>query len=157
MELDSGCCAILTLVLVVVVVVIVVTLVVNVVVGGAWRRIRASTGAAVSRIARIAICQRCPRAVHLGCNISRSRASFALPAHMYPQPALRPQAYPQDPQMKRGYTGEVRGRVHGPRGEQDGQTGHQYLKRQIWSVGAKNKTHGVSSHAGSFPGLESRF
>jgi hypothetical protein len=25
----------------------------------------------------------------------------------------------------------------------DGQTGHQYLKRQMWSVGAKNKTHGV--------------
>ena len=48
-------------------------------------------------------------------------------------------------------------RVQGKRGEQDGPTGHQYLKRQIWSVGAKNKTHGVSSHAGSFPGLESRF
>ena len=47
--------------------------------------------------------------------------------------------------------------LQGRRGEQAGPTGHQYLKRQIWSVGAKNKTHGVSSHASSFPGLESRF
>ena len=43
----------------------------------------------------------------------------------------------------------------GQRGEQDVPTGHQYLKRQIWSVRAKKKTHGVSSHAGSDPVLKS--
>ena len=35
--------------------------------------------------------------------------------------------------------------VEGGRKDQDGSTGHQYLKRQIWSGAAKKKTHGVSS------------
>ena len=32
-----------------------------------------------------------------------------------------------------------------------------HLPPEIWSVGAEGKTHGVSSHAGPFPGAKNQF